>query len=81
MTVPRGPWVPDEPNTANIVPPPEPVSRVELERAQEDTLIERSELGPDAAILIQAGDPIPAHLTARQRRPAIPKTTGRASRK
>ena len=38
------------------------------ELADEDTLIERKDLGPDSTTLVAKGDPIPAHLAALPRR-------------
>ncbi|MGH3834698.1 MAG: hypothetical protein ACRDSF_03190 [Pseudonocardiaceae bacterium] len=72
MTAPRSPWVPDDPDTPNIVPPPTPVVRPEPQRADGDILVECPELGPNCAVLITDGQPIPAHLVYRPRRPARP---------
>jgi hypothetical protein len=41
----------------------------EPERAAEDLLIEREDLGPGASTLIAKGDPIPPELVALPRRP------------
>jgi hypothetical protein len=41
----------------------------EPERAAEDLLIEREDLGPGATTLIAKGDPIPAELAGLPRRP------------
>lgn len=72
MTAPRSPWHPDHPDEPNIVPPAAPTVRPEPQRAEGDVLIDRPELGPDAATLITAGQVIPAHLAALPRRPARP---------
>jgi hypothetical protein len=40
--------------------------------ADEDTLIERKDLGPDSSTLIAKGDPIPAELRGLPRRAARP---------
>jgi hypothetical protein len=45
-------------------PPDEP------ERVPEDTVFERDDLGPGAATLVAAGDPVPPELVDRPRRPA-----------
>ncbi len=50
-----------------------PSSPSEPERATEDTLIERSDLGPGASTLVAAGDPIPAELAGLPRRAADPR--------
>jgi hypothetical protein len=42
------------------------------ELADEDTLIERKDLGPDSATFVAKGDPIPAELRALPRRAARP---------
>jgi hypothetical protein len=47
-----------------INPPPEP------ELADEDTLVERKDLGPDSSTFIAAGSPIPPELAELPRRPA-----------
>lgn len=67
---PRSPWVPSQPDTPNIVPPPEPVTVVEPERATHDLLIDTHDRGPGAAMLITAGYPIPDALRDRPRRRA-----------
>lgn len=81
MTAPRSPWHPDHPDEANIVPPPAPVVRPQSQRAEGDVLIDRPELGPGAATLVMDGDPIPASLVDRPRRPArderAPRKRGR----
>jgi hypothetical protein len=41
----------------------------EPERAEQDLLIERADLGPGAATLVAAGDVIPPELAALPRRP------------
>jgi hypothetical protein len=40
--------------------------------ADEDTLVERQDLGPDSTTFIAKGDPIPAELRALPRRAARP---------
>jgi hypothetical protein len=45
----------------------------EPERAGEDLLIEREDLGPGATTLIAQGDPIPPELAKLPRRPREPK--------
>jgi hypothetical protein len=45
----------------------------EPERAAEDLLIEREDLGPGCTTLVAAGDVIPAELAALPRRPREPK--------
>jgi hypothetical protein len=40
---------------------------------QEDLLIERKDLGPDATTLVAKGDPIPPELADLPRRPREPK--------
>lgn len=75
MTAPRSPWVPDEPDTPNVVPPPAPVTVPDPERAEQDLLIDRPDLAPGAATLIIASHVIPAHLADRPRRPARPEAT------
>jgi len=42
------------------------------ELADEDTLIERKDLGPESATFVAKGDPIPAELRALPRRAARP---------
>lgn len=70
MTAPRSPWSPGQPDTPNVVPPPAPVVTPQPQRADGDILIDAPELGPNAAVLITDGQPIPAHLVDRPRRPA-----------
>jgi hypothetical protein len=41
-----------------------------------DTLVEREDLGPGAATLVAAGDPVPADLADRPRRPASDPAPG-----
>lgn len=48
----------------------------EPQRAEEDLLIERADLGEGCATLVAAGDPIPAHLAHLPRRPRAPKPKG-----
>jgi hypothetical protein len=62
-----------------IVPdrPPKP----KPERATEDVLIERPDLGRGAHTLVRKGDPIPVNLTDRPRRPVgAGDPAGQASR-
>jgi hypothetical protein len=42
----------------------------EPDRVDVDTLVDRPDLGPDAATLVVAGDVVPADLAALPRRPA-----------
>jgi hypothetical protein len=42
----------------------------EPDRVTEDTLVDRPDLGPDAATLVAAGDVVPKDLAALPRRPA-----------
>lgn len=72
MTAPRSPWTPGQPNTPNVVPAPAPAVKPEPQRADQDVLIDRPELGPGACTLVVAGDGIPAYLADRPRRPARP---------
>jgi hypothetical protein len=74
MSAPRSPWIPDEPDTPNVVPDPPPVEYPTPPIASADQLIDRPELGPEAATFIAAGDPIPAHLVNRPSRPVKPVT-------
>lgn len=55
MTAPRSPWTSDQPDVADVVPPPTPVVRPEPRRADGDVLIDTPELGPNAAVLITDG--------------------------
>jgi hypothetical protein len=47
-----------------------PTAQAEL--ADEDTLIERKDLGPESATFVAKGDPIPAELRELPRRAARP---------
>jgi hypothetical protein len=42
----------------------------QAEHADEDTLVKREDLGPDAHTFVAAGDPIPPGLAELPRRPA-----------
>lgn len=66
---PRSPWVADAPDTPNVVPPPDPVTEPQIEHADHDVLIARPDLGPGAATLVKAGDPIPRTLADHERTP------------
>ena len=78
---PRSPWIPDEPDTPNIVPPAETVRPPELERAEYDVLIDRPELAAGAATFIAAGDVIPPALAGRARRLAQPESKAPSTRR
>ncbi|GAA0905345.1 hypothetical protein [Streptomyces thermoalcalitolerans] len=49
--------------------PSAPAARRPLERAAEDLLISRPDLGNGHATMILAGEPIPRHLAGFERRP------------
>lgn len=58
----------------------DPFAGTEPERAAEDLLIERSDLGPGCYTAVAAGDPIPAHLVGRPRQPRQTTTRPRKRR-
>jgi hypothetical protein len=70
MNAPRSPWIPEAPDTANVVPDPAPVPADQPKLADVALLIERTDLGPGAATLVRAGDPVPNWLASLPRKPA-----------
>lgn len=75
------PYSIDNPNEPNIVPGGDPYGEeTERETAQVDTLIERTDLGPDTYTLVAAGDPVPEHLAKLPRRPRVEAVKARKPR-
>lgn len=75
------PYSADKPNEPNIVPGGDPYGEErERETADVDTLIERSDLGPDTYTLVAKGDPVPDNLAKLPRRPRIEAVKARKPR-
>jgi hypothetical protein len=78
---PVSPWTPDAPDTPNVVPDPPATPVTEPERAEHDTLIDAPDRAPGAAVLVKAGDPIPAELVDLPRVPVERPTVGKPRRR